>query len=140
MFSVEFTVRDYECDLQGVVNNANYLHYMEHARHQFLLHHGIDFAQLAASGVDLMLTRVEVDFKRPLRPGDRFAVTVALHPVSRLKVCFAQQVIRSDGQLMVSARNIGVALKQGRPFRFEPLQALLSSADERVAAEVRPQA
>ncbi|NSW95739.1 MAG: acyl-CoA thioesterase, partial [Bacteroidales bacterium] len=35
-FRLEFTVRDYECDLQGVVNNANYQHYLEHARHEYL--------------------------------------------------------------------------------------------------------
>ena len=44
--SVEFTVRDYECDIQGVVNNTNYLHYLEHARHEFLISRGIDFIQL----------------------------------------------------------------------------------------------
>ena len=38
-------VRDYECDLQGIVNNANYQHYLEHARHEFLLSLGVSFAQ-----------------------------------------------------------------------------------------------
>ena len=33
LFRHEMKVRDYECDIQGVVNNANYQHYLEHARH-----------------------------------------------------------------------------------------------------------
>ena len=28
IFSLEMKVRDYECDLQGIVNNANYQHYI----------------------------------------------------------------------------------------------------------------
>ena len=44
LFSVEFSVRDYECDIQGVVNNANYQHYLEHARHEFLISKGISFS------------------------------------------------------------------------------------------------
>ena len=52
-FSLEFTVRDYECDLQGVVNNANYQHYLEHARHEFLISKGISFVKLHEEGIDL---------------------------------------------------------------------------------------
>ena len=51
----EDMVRDYECDLQGIVNNANYLHYMEHTRHEFLRHNGISFAQLHAEGCDAVI-------------------------------------------------------------------------------------
>ena len=32
IFKLTDKVRDYECDLQGVVNNSNYQHYMEHTR------------------------------------------------------------------------------------------------------------
>ena len=30
IYELEMKVRDYECDLQGIVNNANYQHYLEH--------------------------------------------------------------------------------------------------------------
>ena len=43
-------VRDYECDLQGIVNNANYQHYLEHTRHEFLLSTGVSFAALHEQG------------------------------------------------------------------------------------------
>ncbi len=32
-FKLNFEVRDYECDLGGIVNNAVYQHYLEHTRH-----------------------------------------------------------------------------------------------------------
>ena len=32
IFELKDKVRDYECDLQGIVNNANYQHYLEHCR------------------------------------------------------------------------------------------------------------
>jgi acyl-CoA thioester hydrolase len=44
-FCLEFKVRDYECDLQGIVNNANYQHYLEHARHEYLLSEGLSFTK-----------------------------------------------------------------------------------------------
>ncbi len=39
-------MRDYECDLQGVVNNSNYQHYMEHTRHEFLESLGENFGAM----------------------------------------------------------------------------------------------
>ena len=44
VFKLTMEARDHECDIQGVVNNAHYQHYFEHARHRFLLDHKIDFA------------------------------------------------------------------------------------------------
>ena len=45
IFEEKFKVRDYECDLQGIVNNANYQHYTEHACHEFFLSRGVSFAE-----------------------------------------------------------------------------------------------
>ena len=73
-FSLNLTVRDYECDLQGIVNNAVYLNYLEHTRHQFLLGHNIDFAKLHREGIDLIVSRIEIDYKQSLTSGDEFVV------------------------------------------------------------------
>ena len=79
IFSLEMEVRDYECDLQGIVNNANYQHYTEHTRHEFLRAHGVSFAELHARGIDAVVARMQHQFKTPLRSADRFVSRLALH-------------------------------------------------------------
>jgi acyl-CoA thioester hydrolase len=115
-FSLEFVVRDYECDLQGVVNNANYQHYLEHARHEFLISKGISFAQLHEEGIDLIVTRVEIDYKYPLRSRDKFIVTVNIQREGNVRLEFIQKIYRlTDNKLIIQAKVTGVATKNGRP-------------------------
>ena len=124
---MELEVRDYECDLQGIVNNAVYLHYLEHTRHSFLRSEGIDFAALAASGVNLVVLRVEVDYKRSLRSGDRFVVSVDLERVSPLRMAFVQHIYRLPNmEAIVHARTVGTGIDdRGRPAVPEAIHQLL---------------
>lgn len=46
IYETRMEVRDYECDIQGIVNNANYLHYTEHTRHRFIRSLNISFEKL----------------------------------------------------------------------------------------------
>jgi len=116
LFSVEFLVRDYECDLQGVVNNANYQHYLEHARHEFLISRGISFSELHEDGLDLIVTRAEIDYKYPLRSRDRFEVKVSLCRQGNVRIVFLQDIFRiPDGKLIVNAKITGAATRNGRP-------------------------
>jgi len=115
-FSLEFTVRDYECDLQGVVNNANYQHYLEHARHEFLVLKGVSFARLHEQGTDLIVTKVEIDYKFPLRSRDRFIVRLKVEREGNVRLNFIQEICRlPDEKLVARARVTGVATKNGRP-------------------------
>ena len=123
---LEFTVRDYECDLQAVVNNAVYQNYLEHARHEFLRARGIDFAEVTAAGINLVVVRAELDYRKSLRSGDRFCVRSLLRKTSRLRFEFHQDVYRLPEQtLMLSARITGTSLNSaGRPFIPDLLQGL----------------
>ncbi len=116
-FDVDFQVRDYECDMGHVVNNAVYLNYLEHARHQLLSRMGVSFGELAKRGVFLVVTRIEADFKASLTSGDAFIVRTDLKRQGRLRLHFHQQIRRStDGQLMLSALVTGTAINaRGRP-------------------------
>jgi acyl-CoA thioester hydrolase len=116
-FRLDFAVRDYECDLAGMVNNASYLNYIEHARHEFLRSSGIDFADLAAQGVYLIVVRIELDFLYPLRSGERFYVGLNPERVSRLRFGFQQDIFRlPDEKPVLKAKVIGSAINEnGRP-------------------------
>ncbi len=86
-------VRDYECDLQGIVNNANYQHYTEHARHEFLLSNGVSFAALHQQGIDAVVARLNMAFKLPLKSGDEFLCTLRLKK-DGIKYVFHQDIYR----------------------------------------------
>ena len=115
-YSLEFVVRDYECDLQGVVNNANYQHYLEHARHEFLISKGVSFVQLHDEGIDLIVSRVEIDYKYPLKSRDKFIVKLNIYREGNAKLVFNQDIYRiPDEKHIAHAKVTGVATKKGRP-------------------------
>ena len=127
-FKIEFKVRDYECDLQGIVNNSVYFNYLEHARHEFLAAKNIDFAKLARDKVNLVVIRSEMNYKDSLKPGDAFYVEVEVERLSRLKFAFNQKVIRAaDNKLMLDAVVTGTSVNEkGRPFVPEQLEQLFA--------------
>jgi acyl-CoA thioester hydrolase len=127
VFSLQMAVRDYECDLQAVVNNAVYQNYLEHARHEYLKSRGVDFARLAAAGVNLVVVRVEIDYKYPLRSGDTFVVEVLPERVSPVRIGFRQTIWRlPDRREVIRALVVGTALSaKGRPRIPAELEAAL---------------
>jgi acyl-CoA thioester hydrolase len=130
IFTLDFQVRDYEVDMQGIVNNAVYQNYLEHTRHEFLKSIDLDFARFARDGINLVVVRAELDYRHPLKSGDRFWVGVRLERVSRLRFAFLQDIFRSpDDRAILSARVIGTAMNaKGRPVLPQELEARLGSS------------
>ena len=124
LFELRLKVRDYECDLQGIVNNANYLHYTEHTRHEFLLAHGVSFAQLHEQGIDAVVARLQMAFKRPLRSGDTFRSCLDIKREG-LRYVFLHTIYReSDSQPSLRARVDTVCLTNGTLGECERINAL----------------
>lgn len=87
-------VRDYECDIEGIVNNANYLHYTEHTRHLFLKACGLSFAEMHRKGVDAVVARMNLQFKTPLTCDDEFISRLGLHKEG-IRYVFNQDIYRA---------------------------------------------
>lgn len=118
IYELEFLVRDYECDLQGIVNNAVYQNYLEHTRHEFMHSVDIDFANLHEEGIDPVVTRVELDYKFPLKSLDKFIVGINLRREGRLRFIFDQTIYRlSDKKIILEAKITAVFLQNGRPVK-----------------------
>lgn len=114
IYELKMKVRDYECDLQGIVNNANYQHYIEHTRHEFLLSVGISFAQLHEQGIDAVVARLSIAFKTPLRSGDEFVSKLYLKKEG-IKYIFYQDIFRlPDLKPVIKATVDTVCLINGR--------------------------
>lgn len=131
-YSLEMQVRDYECDMQGHVNNSVYLNYLEHCRHQFLHRFGLDFARFVAEGFSMVVVRAELDYKHSLKSLDRFVIAVNLEQVSRLRYCFNQDIYRlPDNKLMLKARVIGTAVNEkGRPFMPDGVRDIFTTMQQ----------
>lgn len=127
MFKEFFQVRDNEVDIQGVVNNANYFIYFAHARHTYLQTIGINFAEMALQNQLLFLTSSNIEFKKPLKPNDKFYVTCKIVLEGKVRIGFEQEVRLIDtDELMVKALNIGVCINGAtkRPYIPDAIKIL----------------
>ena len=133
IFEFEMKVRDYECDIQGVVNNANYQHYMEHARHEFLESVGVSFGKLHEEGLDLMVSKITIEYKRPLHGGDRFAVRINMLRKGA-KLVIVQDIYNlADDKISTKGEVEVICLKNGRLTRgefFDDLFNMVATIDK----------
>lgn len=115
LFEYEMRVRDYECDVQGHVNNANYLHYYETTRHLFLEQTGLNFYELHQQGIDAVVSKAEITYKMPLIGMDTFVCRIVSLERVGIRYVFQQDITRlSDGALCSKARIDVVCLENGK--------------------------
>ena len=98
-YETRMAVRDYECDIEGIVNNANYLHYCEHTRHLFLKECGLSFAEMHEKGVDAVVARMNLQYKTPLRCDDEFLSRMWLEK-DGIKYIFHQDIFRASDEVL----------------------------------------
>ncbi len=121
VFSMDMMVRDYELDSEGIVNNANYLHYLEHTRHCFCAENGISFAEMQSRGIVPVLNKVEIEYKEPLRSGDLFESKLWLERKG-VRFVFHQDLFKKQtGEAVVKAVVSSGCLEKGRLGRGEVL-------------------
>lgn len=125
IFELPMKVRDYEVDAEGIVNNANYLHYLEVTRHEFCEWAGLSFARMHADGIYPVLSRVEIDYKHPLGLGQNMVSKLKLTRKGPLFV-FIQDIFTPEGLPVVRARVEVACLENGRLTRGEVLARAFS--------------
>lgn len=123
LFEYNMKVRDYECDAQGIVNNANYQHYYEVVRHEFLEQHGLNFYELHEKSIDAVVVSVYIRYKHSLRGSNDFICTVDSIEKEGIRYIFHQKIIRKKDEKICSTAEVEVACmidgKVSRPDIFD---------------------
>ncbi len=128
IFELRFKVRDYECDLQGIVNNSVYQNYLEHTRHEFLKTIGLNFAELFKDGIKAVVARVDISYKNSLQSGDEFVSRLNVER-DGIKYVFTQNIYRlPDEKLCIKAKVTSVNVVNGRLAMPEVIENAINKA------------
>lgn len=124
-FTTSIRVRDYETDAQGIVNNANYLHYLEITRHEFCEARGTSFKAMHEAGIDPVVRKIEIEYLESLTMGDVMTSSLRLERHGARYV-FVQDIHNAaTGRHVVHALVTVVVLEQGRLSRGDSVARLL---------------
>lgn len=113
-FENKMKVRDYECDSQGVVNNAIYLHYFEATRHELMEKCGLRLRDLTKGNIIPVVRNVNISYRNSLRGSEEFICT-ATAVRDGVRYYFHQEITRiSDNTLCAKAVIEVVCLINGK--------------------------
>ena len=120
--TTEIEVRDYEIDGEGIVNNANYQHYLEHTRHKFCKWAGLSFKQMQEKGLYPVVNHIEIDYKTPLHSDDTMLSCLWIEKKG-VRFVFHQDIFNKEtNELAVSAVVSCVCIENGKLSRGEVFQ------------------
>ncbi|MBP3304176.1 MAG: acyl-CoA thioesterase [Muribaculaceae bacterium] len=120
-FELPIKVRDYETDSQGIVNNANYLHYLEITRHDFCEQAGTSFRAMQQHGLDPVVRKIEIEYISSLTLGDTMISRLRMHREGA-RFIFRQDIFNALNEAPVVRATVTiVCLEDGRLSRGDTL-------------------
>ena len=132
-------VQYYETDMMGIAHHANYLHWMEEARIDFMDQLGYPYARMEAEGFMSPVRAVSCQYKKPCTFGDELSVTVSVESFNGVLLTLRYDLRRAaTGETVCEARSEHVITnREGRLIRvkhdlpelYDALTALIQSPD-----------
>ena len=120
IYECRLIVRTYECDSYGHVNNANYLHYLEFARYEFLRDVGFDYSAMLKAGNGVYVARIEIDYKKPARTDDELLIKSWPLKKGAVSGVMAQQIWRAEELLIDAKVTWAFVDSKGIPVKIPP--------------------
>lgn len=124
-YVMEMEVRDYELDCEQIVNNANYLHYMEHTRHKFCEDAGLSFIEMHNRGIDAVVRKIEIEYITSLHGSEKFISCLSMERKGP-RFIFHQDILKPDGEMVVEAIVTVVILQNGKLSRGDELAEIFA--------------
>jgi len=115
---IEKKVYYHDTDSGGVVYYANYLKFLEEAKTELCLAHGINLAEWFKKGITFAVVHVELDYKAPAQYGDILKVTAQIEKIGDSSIHFCQE-IKLDHKTLVKSRTVWACV--GRDFKTQSL-------------------
>jgi len=118
-----------DTDAGGVVYHANYLHFMERARTEYLRQFGFEQTDLIEQfGLVFAVRSMQIDFLKPARFNDLLQVKVEVKRLQRVSMTFLQTVLSSDAEQVYCRAEVKVASIAQQTFRPMPIPETLLEA------------
>ena len=130
-------VQYYETDMMGIVHHANYIHWMEEARIDFMDQLGYPYARMEAEGFQSPVRGLSCQYRQPCRFGDTVAVEVSVIAYKGVLMTLKYDIRRADnGDKLCEATSEHVFVnREGRLIRLERDLPEFSAAVKALMAE-----
>lgn len=101
----------------GVVYYANYLHWFEQARSQFIREGGMSYAEVEQRGLFLPVREAWCRYRKPAAFDQEIAVRVGISKWGRASLAFAYEVLDLEKTLLLAVGSTEHACvsREGRP-------------------------
>jgi len=108
-------VRYAETDRMGLLHHANYLVYFEQARTELLRAQGYTYKDLEDRGFLLVLTKVEVRYKRPALYDDVLTIRTIVERTTAVRIDHRYEVLREKTLIAEGSSTLACVNREGQP-------------------------
>lgn len=113
-------VQYYETDMMGITHHANYIHWMEEARIDFMDQLGFPYKKMEAEGVFSPVKTVSCEYRQPSTFGDEISISVSAESFNGVVMVIVYDMKNQRGETVCAARSEHVFLnREGRFVRMK---------------------